>query len=492
VWEAAEVSAGDTISSEGAAIGAKCLPTMDEALRDWALGVYPLEGFERRLAVADKMTALEGIVDDPQGECERALARVSGGERSATTLATPPSAQAQPLSPTEAQDFFLDWSTFWDHECNEAEWLYPDVLARGRGHSIYAVHKAGKSLLMLHIAAKLATGSEPVAVVYLDYEMTEADVRDRLEDMGYGPDSDFSRLRYALLPSLPPLDAAAGAEALMEVIDTVKSEWPDHHVAVVIDTISRAVHGKENDADTFRDFYNHTGIQLKRRGVTWARLDHGGKDAERGQRGSSGKGDDVDVVWKLSRTQNGVHLHREVARMPWVPSNVTFGAFDEPLRHVRLTDDWPEGTDDVARVLDGLGVPLHTSTRAASRALKDAKAGRRRQLVVAAVRWRVQRAELGVETDESGSGTVTATPSLHVVPEPANARNIPSTEPLPEPAGTTGTGPLGTGFPLSRGEPVPHPTRSDRATTEGDLGTISATTCGDAVWQVPDGGEVLP
>ena len=27
-----------------------------------------------------------------------------------------------------------------------------------------------------------------------------------------------------------------------------------------------------------RAFYNHTGMELKRRGITWARLDHGGKD----------------------------------------------------------------------------------------------------------------------------------------------------------------------------------------------------------------------
>ena len=81
---------------------------------------------------------------------------------------------------------FIVWAKFWDRDYNEAEWVYDDVLARGRGHSIYAVHKQGKSLFMLYIAAQLATGAAPVAVVYLDYEMTEADVHDRLEDMGYG------------------------------------------------------------------------------------------------------------------------------------------------------------------------------------------------------------------------------------------------------------------------------------------------------------------
>ena len=142
---------------------------------------------------------------------------------------------------------------------------------------------------MLFIAAELATGPEPIVVIYLDYEMTEADVHDRLEDMGYGPETDLSRLRYDLLPSLPPLDLEDGSQALCEIIDEVQASFPAHHLVVIIDTIGRAVAGEENDADTFRNFYNHTGIELKRRGVTWARLDHSGKDPSQGQRGSSAR-----------------------------------------------------------------------------------------------------------------------------------------------------------------------------------------------------------
>ena len=45
---------------------------------------------------------------------------------------------------------------------------------------------------------------KPIHVLYLDYEMTRADLRERLEDMGYGPDADLKRLHYALLPDLRP------------------------------------------------------------------------------------------------------------------------------------------------------------------------------------------------------------------------------------------------------------------------------------------------
>ena len=289
------------------------------------------------------------------------------------------------------RSMFIDWATFWDRDYTEAEWVFPNVLARSRGHALYAAHKTGKSLLMLWVAAQLATGSEPVVVVYLDYEMTEADIFDRLEDMGYGRESDFSRLRYALLPTLPALDTSAGAEALTQLVNGVADDWPEHHIVTIIDTIGRAVEGEENDADTFRDFYNHTGIELKRRGITWMRLDHGGKDLSRGQRGSSSKGDDVDVVWKLTPTEGGVCLHRDFSRMPWVPANVTFGLSEEPLAYKQQAGDWPAGTGEIANLLNRLGVPLDASSRTAAAALKAVGEGRRREVLIAAQRWRKER-----------------------------------------------------------------------------------------------------
>jgi KaiC/GvpD/RAD55 family RecA-like ATPase len=282
---------------------------------------------------------------------------------------------------------FVQWDDLWDKERTADDWLYPQVFARGRGHAIYAIHKAGKSLFTLAVAAELATGPEPVAVVYLDYEMTEDDLRDRLEDMGYGPDTDMGRFHYALLPTLPPLDTAHGGEALDQVIETVQAEHPDHHLFVVIDTTSRAVHGDENDADTYQDFYRFTGIRLKRRAVTWARLDHAGKDATRGQRGSSAKGDDVDLVWKLEPADNGIALRRELSRIAWAREKVTFARTLEPLRY-RQAVTWAAGTQECARILDEIGYPVDGSGNGAVKALRDAKEGRARDIVLDAVRYR--------------------------------------------------------------------------------------------------------
>lgn len=286
---------------------------------------------------------------------------------------------------------FVDWDELWNSDGSGDDWLYPDVFARGRGHAIYAKHKAGKSLFSLFAAAQMATGEEPVAVLYLDYEMTEEDLRERLEDMGYGPGTDFSRFHYALLPTLPPLDSAHGGEALDQVVEQVQRAHPDCHVFVVIDTTSRAVHGEENDADTYQDFYRFTGIRLKRRGVTFARLDHAGKDPTRGQRGSSAKGDDVDLVWKLELTDNGIRLKRDLTRISWAKESVSFAQTDEPLRYVRAVT-WIAGTKECADDLDALGVPIDASASDALSALRLANRGKRREIVLDALRCRRERA----------------------------------------------------------------------------------------------------
>lgn len=285
---------------------------------------------------------------------------------------------------------FVDWAAFWAKDRRDADWLYEDVLARGRGHSIFAGHKVGKSLLMLWLAMQLI--EQGVVVVYLDYEMGEDDLFDRLSDMGFGPDTDLSRLRYALLPNLSPLDSVVGAAELASLIDGVVAEFPDDHIAVVIDTTGRAVAGEENSADTIRAFYRWTGMELKRRGITWARLDHSGKDAAKGQRGSSAKGDDVDVVWRLSRAEGGVELRREAARMGWVPERVAFQQHTDPLSYVRVASAWPSGTSEVAGLLDKVGIALDAGERPAGKALREAGHTSTQAVLRAALRWRRENA----------------------------------------------------------------------------------------------------
>lgn len=305
-----------------------------------------------------------------------------------------PPQPAPPATPDElAAGPFVDWDTFWQRDRSEAEYLYDEVIVRGRGHALFALHKTGKSLFMLNAAASIATRDEDVVVIYLDYEMTEDDLQERLEDMGYGPHHDLTKLRYWLLPTLPPLDSILGGEALVQIVKDVAHQFPDHHIAVVIDTTGRAVTGDENDAGTYQDFYRYTGLRLKQMGVTWARLDHKGKDPTKGQRGSSAKGDDIDVGWEIHKTDSGVKLTRSLSRLSWVPERVEFAMTGVPLRYVRVGETWPEGTKAAADDMDRLGLPIDIGGNQAQAALRDADMSHRRNVVLAAVRWRREEAD---------------------------------------------------------------------------------------------------
>jgi hypothetical protein len=324
-------------------------------------------------------------------------------------------AAGEPLDP------FIDWRAFWNRDRSEAEWLVDQILASGRGHSFYASQKTGRSLLLLWIATQLATGPEPFTVIYVDYEMADDDLFERLSDMGYGPDDDLSRLRYWQLPSLDALDTEAGGTTFLEWIDRVAWQRPADHIVVIIDTYSRAVAGAENDSDTTRAFYRHTGLGPKQRQITYARADHAGKDVTRGQRGSSAKGDDVDVVWRVERTDDGLLLARDVSRMGWVPERVALARMDDPLRYVVAVAAWPAGTKTLADVLDGLGLPFDATNRQSREALKRANKTATNAVLRAAIKYRKQAAEGSAHASAHPRGTESAHESAHDV-EPAETQ----------------------------------------------------------------------
>lgn len=260
----------------------------------------------------------------------------------------------------------VDWQRFWEDDHSDEDWLAEPVIPRGRAIALYAPAKAGKSTIVLAVAAAVATGrrilglyrAEPVEVLYLDYEMTQSDLQQRLLELGYGPSDDMSRLHYALLPSMPPLDTVDGARALLELVDRTAAQL------VVVDTFGRAVEGDEDSADTVRAFYRHTGLTLKARNVTYLRTDHSGKDTSKGQRGSSAKNDDVDLVWRLTRTDtkagDGVKLERTHSRVAWVPQELKINRVvtDDGYDYLLDTEArvYPDGTAQDADLLRQHGI----------------------------------------------------------------------------------------------------------------------------------------
>jgi hypothetical protein len=206
-----------------------------------------------------------------------------------------PSERAKRLFPR------LDWAALWADD-DEEEWIHDPLLPARRSVVIYSAPKVGKSLLMLEMAVAISRGEafldytgRQVRVLYVDFENDpRGDVRSRLQAMGYLP-ADLEGLDYLSYPSMAGLDTERGALELLEAVKAYRSE------VVIVDTVSRAVDGKENENDTYLAMYRHTGLALKRAGVAIIRLDHSGKDETKGQRGASAKSGDVDAVWKLTR-----------------------------------------------------------------------------------------------------------------------------------------------------------------------------------------------
>lgn len=313
--------------------------------------------------------------------------------------------------PEQLPSPWICWPEFWAHEHGGEEWAIYPLIPKGRGVALYAPAKAGKSTILLAAAAAAATGrpvfgnppQPPIHVAYVDLEMTEADLEERLEELGYGPETNLDHLHYAVGHKWPPLDTQRGADELLNEVEAVKAE------VVIVDTYGRAVQGDENDADTTRTFTRLTGDALKRAGIAWLRSDHSGKDLELGARGSSAKAGDVDVVWKLVRLDNAIAISLTHSRLTWVPPTINLEKREDDggqIEYVTTNErGYAEGTKAVVEHLDKLDVPCTISSRKAQAILKEATgSGTRRQVLLDALRFRKTRSESAPIL--TGTGTI--------------------------------------------------------------------------------------
>lgn len=333
---------------------------------------------------------------------------------------TPKLATTTDLDPLSS--WYVDWQQFWSTDNQQREWLVEPFLARGRAHALYASAKSGKSLMLLEIAAALATGKavlnqpqrEPMPVLYIDYEMTASDIKDRLEAFGYSENDNMQHLHYVLLPSIAGLDTPEGAKTVIQAIQAKNIQL------VVIDTTARAVEGEENDADTLRAFYRWSGVNMKSLGVTWIRADHAGKDSSKGQRGSSAKNDDVDVVWRFTkRAETSILLEATHRRMQWIPDKIEIELreVDNILVHRIVNNETTEAVTKLAETLTKINMPPDTSVRAARIILKQHNIRASSDILRNALRLRRQQTDTNsvtewldtVEAVGTGRGTYSQT-----------------------------------------------------------------------------------
>jgi AAA domain len=259
----------------------------------------------------------------------------------------------------------LDWDVLWADD-DEEEWIHDPLLPARRSVVIYSAPKVGKSLLMLEMAVAISrretfldfTAAKSVRVLYVDFENDpRGDVRSRLQAMGYHP-GDLDGLDYLSYPSMAGLDTERGALELIEAVKAYGSE------VVIVDTVSRAVDGKENENDTYLAMYRHTGLALKRAGVAIIRLDHSGKDETKGQRGASAKSGDVDAVWKLIRvTEDRFRLDCTDTRFSLTTKSLQLQRHVTPRLHHSVivsgaVSDFTAKVAALVALLDSNGIPV--------------------------------------------------------------------------------------------------------------------------------------
>lgn len=285
-----------------------------------------------------------------------------------TTLPAPPAesrARAEPI----------EWSAFLTRDLTDVPWLTRPLLARGQQIALVGDGKVGKSLLAQEWAWRLASGRPflsdagraPVRVLYVDRENSDTDIQERMLSFGAVAE-DLAGLVYVRFPLYRPLDTPDGGQDLVADVEA-------HEVrAVFLDTVSRMVEGKENDSDTWLNLYRYTHARLKRLDVACVRLDHFGKDRDRGSRGSSAKTQDVDHVWELSAQPGRLYrLSRTHTRTGHGDGTLTvrrLGAMvgdrwkPGETRHVLAADELGRPADaagigvrDISARLDAAGVP---------------------------------------------------------------------------------------------------------------------------------------
>lgn len=309
----------------------------------------------------------------------------------------------------ETQFPALNLRALWDVEVEE-DYIIDPILPARRTTVIYSRPKIGKSLFTLEMCAHIAQGTSflgytpqaPRTVLYLDFENDPiGDTVQRLKSMGFKPEN-LDRLKIISYPQIGGMDTTRGANTFLKIVNHYQPEL------VVIDTMSRAIEGDENENDTYLNFYRLTQLQLKKAGIALLRLDHAGKDESKGQRGGSAKSGDVDLVWQLREVAaDQLQLVCEAKRLHIPEEIIAIKRTQTPTSHTWVNADRArqERIDGINQVLDEAGVGNQVTEREARDVLRAAGAQAKNNLLREALRQRKIRpyafgAQLEVEVGE--------------------------------------------------------------------------------------------
>jgi putative DNA primase/helicase len=202
----------------------------------------------------------------------------------------------------------VDIETFLELDFPPREMILSPILPTQGLMMVFARPGIGKTYLGLNIAYAVACGGEflrwgapePRRVLYIDGEMSGAEMKRRIAEAVHGspempPSSDYFQLITPdLYPEgIPDLSTEEGQKAVGDNLDGVS--------LVVVDNLSALCRsGRENESDSWEPMQQWM-LGLKRRGISVFLIHHAGKSGM--QRGTSKREDVLDTIIRLNRPE---------------------------------------------------------------------------------------------------------------------------------------------------------------------------------------------
>ncbi len=363
----------------------------------------------------------QAVAADPDAVRNRVAERVP--DLSLPSYAGAPlSDEEDPLGAVRRRFPRLDLAALLAADRPQREWVIAGLVPAGASVSLVGPAGSGKSLLLLAGMISVARGEPtfaglpviPRKVLLVDMENTADDLADRFTALRITPDNadDLAELVLVHLPPLAMLDTPTGGMELAAILDAYNVQPGD---VVVLDSLQRVIEGAENDSDTMRAFYRHTGRMLKLRGVTVIRTDNTGKDTEKGARGTSGKRDDVDVelLVTLDAEKAGrLYVKPGKVRIPGVERVLIdrHTGQDGGLSYTTAGDPFRAAVSDAVALLAELNVPVEAGERKAGQAIGDAGIKVSRSALRAALKERRTIPTLAPYQSKVGAPTISGAP----------------------------------------------------------------------------------
>lgn len=235
-------------------------------------------------------------------------------------------------------------------------WLIKDVLVDDGLSVLYGDPGAGKSFLAIDMGLRIANGMDwhgaqatPTGVLYIAGEGKRG-LGKRIKGWRKHHGLEGVEVPFLLLPTAVEIGDEKQRGKLLRTIDAAKDKAGFDIGLIVIDTVSRALAGgDENSQEAMGQFVSACDAIKAHAGGALLGVHHSGKDKDKGMRGSTVLLGACDAVMKATKSEHLVTLTTEKQKD---------AEEAQPIHLEMRTERWAQGLDEEQTTL----VPIKKST----------------------------------------------------------------------------------------------------------------------------------